>query len=238
MTETPYVTPILNANYLENMYMWNNQVYDSITSTGLYFPKITKVYYNLKTFKTQAKRNPDGSLVIDPETNKPIREKIDISPVLTTTIYFSDGSFTSVKNIDNELPIIDPTTGKTTYLAKEMGFIYALCKRFLATKYVNSSLDKTFQTQGFGRILNEYVSNAHDCQEIEATKLASKADAKAKTVAPNKDNNKKSRNHSLAEAANALYEVAEKLKNDLTELKSKNNEICYTTKSDEISYNN
>ena len=144
---------------------------EELFRTGAAVPDITNIIFNESTSKSRAKRDENGNLVIDPKTEKPVRETVSTRPTLATTVYFADGSKVTVTNSAKDA--VTDADGKFTHEAYERGIIYALVKRIFS-KYEMTKKGLGLKCEGFGRRLNELVANAYYVQKAEAARKAAK----------------------------------------------------------------
>ena len=148
---------------------------EDLDRSGTAFPDIVNIIFNESFSKTRAKRDADGNLVIDPQTEKPVRETVPVNPTLATTIYFADGSKVTVTNSVKDT-VLGPD-GKFTDEAYERGIIYALVKRLFA-EYDKRGCEITLKAEGFGRKLHELVKSAYNVQKAEAARKAAREAAR------------------------------------------------------------
>ena len=144
---------------------------NDLIERGLAVPDITRIVFNTSTGKSVTVVDENGKLVVDPNTGKPLRKFIPKKTVLATTVFFADGTKTTVKNSENES--VTDSSGNVTDNAKERGIIYALARRVLCGKFDKDTGE--LKQEGFGRILSGLVKNAHDQQ----AELKKRAEAKA-----------------------------------------------------------
>ena len=182
----------------------NSSVIDELKTKGCAVPDVERTIYN-----RGEKKNPDGTK----------------RPVLTTVVYFVDGTKVSVTNSLND-SVVD-ADGKVTREAKERGYLYAWAKRMMASKYAvcEETGDLYLKTEGFGRILNEQVDAAYDQQEEEAKRKTEAAKAKAEFEAT-KGTSKRKRAAlgdvvvDLSESVKDMKECIAQLKADLADMKA------------------
>lgn len=153
--------------------------------------------------------------------------------VLGTTVFFSDGTKTSVINSENDgLTFVDATkevvkvdeTGKSYTVkeplgftvasdaSKEMGLVYAIVKRMFGTQEINKKTGKPTDViigNGFGRKLRDLVEAGYDTQLEDYKNKEAKKAAKAEYEA--RKNTAKKRRPSLAETVDKLADIVEKL---------------------------
>lgn len=86
----------------------DDDVIDSIMTTGCYIPGISRIVFS---------------------TNRK-----NARVILTTIVYFEDGTRSVVMNSPGDSPVVDKD-GNVTVTAKEAGIMYALAKRILAGTY-------------------------------------------------------------------------------------------------------
>ena len=144
---------------------------EDLDRSGTAFPDIENIIFNESTSKTRAKRDENGNLVIDPQTEKPVRETYAVEPTLATTIYFADGSKVTVTNSKNDA-VMGPD-GKFTEESYERGVIYAIVKRLFG-EYVKTANGIELKCEGFGRKLKELVNSAYNVKKAEAERKAAK----------------------------------------------------------------
>ena len=152
------------------------------------FPGISRVQFNLKTTDTRPVLDADGKPVTD-EKGRVKRETFDVTPVLATIVYFTDGTKCTVVNSDADavevvdVKLSDGTTVKAaSETSKERAVVYAIVKRLLGKvgrtdkqgKFHSNEIDGN----GFGRKLRDIVAGAYDEQVQAAKNRIAEAEAK------------------------------------------------------------
>lgn len=209
--ETVYGTTMgcQNIDILDSK-AWNAMV-KSIENNGTFIPGIERVLFNIGNKKYMV-RDENGKTVKD-ENGK---IKTESRKVLTTVIFFKDGTKCSVTNSEHDGVQFekDKNTGieVATRSSKEMGIVYALTKRLFGVPDLNG----TILGNGFGRKLNDIVDAAYDSQVEDAKRKAAKAAAKAKYEATKGTAKPKQKRESLAKTIDRLTDI-------LAALEAKNN---------------
>lgn len=144
---------------------------------GTWCPEPVRVIYSLKTAKSKAKRDANGHLVLDLETGKPVREQEAVAPVLTTTVYFEDGTKSVVQNSEHDALKLD-ANGEVSYESKEIGLVYAVMKRMIGQPDVTGLM----QGNGLARKLKDVVDGAWDVQKEEKKAAAKKKQLQAEAL--------------------------------------------------------
>lgn len=198
MTETCNGRTLVNRNGLNRVVMANcpeiwNPFTRSMNRNNTFLPGIERIIYNLKTQTTRAKRDEAGNLVIDPSTQKPVRETIALDrPVLSTVVYFKDNSKVSVVNsINDKIDLEDVKINRdgvevvvhtASDSAKEAGFVYAIAKRLFGKSEVIRGRDGNLvetgniEGDGFGRKLRDLIADrGYDSIIEEKVRTAVKA---------------------------------------------------------------
>lgn len=185
-------------------------VISELEHNGTYFPSISQVIYNLgkKAFpkldakgKRIRKLDADGKPIKQPKNStvklreEDMFEMTEPQDILATVVYFNDGTKVSVTNSQLDgLTFKEHTlsNGKVIKLAtnesKEMGLVYAIVKRLVAT----FTDDGKVYEAPLGRIVKDIIENAFDSQleaaEVEIAKAKAKAEhtAKLNTAKPKK----------------------------------------------------
>lgn len=103
-------------------------VISSLLRNNTFCPAVDHVVYTLKTYEDKAVTDKNGALVMDTKTGKPVRHRTKIDPVLSTTVYFKDGTKTTVVNSEHDKVMLDKD-GLATVESRELGIVYALAKR-------------------------------------------------------------------------------------------------------------
>lgn len=191
-----------------NVAAWNAMT-KSMDRNNTFCPGITRVIFNLKTTEEHAKRDSDGKLVIDPATNKPVREVVKLDrPILATTVYFNDETKVTVVNSEHDRVGIDEH-GNADVASKEAGIVYAIAKRLIGCPDKNGTIDG----DGFGRRLRDLVDGAYDCQ-IEAKKNKElKAKNKAEYAAKLNSAKPKAKKYSIRCTLDRINAVLDKYEN-------------------------
>jgi len=213
--------------------VWNKFVHD-IAWNNTYCPEPVRVIYNIGT-----KAYPLTK--IDDKTKKTVRVKDENGKVqfgepvkiLTTVVFFDDGTKVSVNNSekdgvkfiqvhavknDETSPVVEVADDNS----KELGFVYATVKRLMGMVDIKNNV----LGDGFGRRLRDVVEGAYDTAIEEAANKHKNKLAKAEYE--KKQGTAKPKRPSFAqtvldfkEATNDLKELANVLKADLAELKSR-----------------
>lgn len=112
----------------------DDDVIDSIMTTGCYIPGISRI-----VFSTNRK-------------NKRV--------ILTTIVYFDDGTRSVVMNSPGDSPVVDKD-GNVTVQAKEAGIMYALAKRVLVGTYQSEYSEETLldSLESVEKSLDEYCES-------------------------------------------------------------------------------
>lgn len=195
----------------------NRSAYDELVENNCTMPNIERIIFSLKTFESAAKRDEDGKLVLD-ENGKTIRVKTPCTPVLATTVFFIDGTRTTVRNsLKDKIEVEEKTMEDgskvtvATDAAKECGVVYAIVKRIVGTVDDRNEV----VGDGFGRILADLVASGHD-EAVEAakTKIA-KAKGRARHAELRKNAKPKVKNPSLLEVTKALAACVDALSKKL-----------------------
>lgn len=159
----------------------DKNVVDSLKINGTYLPDVERVLFNLKTEDRHAKIGEDGKPVV--EDGKTVYETVKLAnPILTTKIWWADGTTTTVKNSEHdkvETEEVDVDGVKVTVAtdcSKEAGVAMAVVKRTCGMPDEKGEIVGT----GMGKILREIIADGHD-QRLEEAK-AKAQHAKAKTA--------------------------------------------------------
>ena len=189
--------------------IYSSQIRRELATNGTAFPDVIGVIYNHGE-KTIYKLGEDNQPIIGEDGKKVVDHKM---PALATVVYSGDGSKVSVVNSDRD-SVVD-ADGNITQAAKENGFLHAVAKRLFASKY---ELDEhghiILKSEGYGRVLNEFVKNAFDQQEEAAKKAAAKEEAKKKHEELKK--NAKPKNPALHDVVAQLSKAVELLTEKLS----------------------
>lgn len=186
-----------------------HQATEALERNNTFVPDITRTIFNLKTEDDKPVLGEDGK-----PTGK--RQKIPLEkPILSTTVFFNDGSRVTVKNSANDPVELDERElpdGTTTFVAsrrsKELAIVHAVMKRVIGEIDGNGVVDG----RGYGRILTDIVDSGYD-QSFETTKSKIEKAAKKKAYEEQKKTAKKpaSKRYSFAEIAQLLGPIAEKI---------------------------
>ena len=154
------------------------------------------------------------------------------SPVLTTVVYFADGTKSVVKNCDKDIVNVveqeiklsdgSTTTVKTASIeSKEIGLAYAIMKRVICCYDENG----TIHNAGFSTFLQSTMKNASCSEIVEARKMAEKSISKkrAKENATVKVDKKKK--ESLRETVKNLSGVVDNLGSIVQKILGKNTDV-------------
>jgi hypothetical protein len=162
-------------------------VVQSLIRNNTFMPNVERVVYNTKTTDTVAKKDADGNPVKGPD-GKVVRETVQLeSPVLTTIVYFRDGTKVTVKNSDKDaITLVDEkvklsdgteTTVRTaSQESREVGLVYAIVKRAVCGYDRGGNV----QNSGFAKFLHGVVKNALRQDVDSAVKGAERKISKAK----------------------------------------------------------
>ena len=224
------VTPAINENGI-----LNDAARELITKNCT-MPDVARVIYNVGTKAYQK---------IDPETGKRITENgkpvmNDPVKVLTTVVFFADGTKVTVTNSEKDgvkfikVNAVDndsnsPVVEIADDTSKEMGLVYAICKRIFGKIGRIDKQGKLHEDEidgdGFGRKLHDVVNHAYDYVREDAANKHNKKLAKAKYEASK--GTSKCKRPSFADtvidfkdAVNGLKEMIEVLKADLASAKA------------------
>lgn len=172
-----------------------NYVGDSLEKNGVFFPDIERVVWALD-------------------------KKADSEPVLKTTVWFSDGTFVTVKNTaDDKISVCvtelsDGSVIKTADKAsKERGVVYAVFKRVFGKYGVDENgnqLDSV--VGGIGGVISRAFKSGTDCNVTSAEKkiraaacIAAAKKAKAEAAKP------KPKQYNLKDVLQLIGPVLEKM---------------------------
>ena len=177
----------------------------SIEKNGTFVPGIKRVLFNIGN-KKYIVRDADGKTVKD-ESGK---VKTETRKVLTTVIFFDDGTKCTVTNSEHDGVQFEKNKDGievASRCSKECGVVYCILKRCLADiDYNGNALGN-----GFGRKLNDIVDAAYDSQVETAKRKAAKAEAKAKYEATKGTAKPKRQRESLAKTIDRLTDILEAL---------------------------
>lgn len=179
---------------------WNAMV-KSIEKNGTFVPGIERVLFNIGNKKYMV-RDEDGKTVKDQDG----KVKTENRKVLTTVIFFKDGTKCSVTNSEHDGVQFEKNKDGievATRSSKECGVVYCILKRCCAAIDCNGSVFGN----GFGRKLNDIVDAAYDSQVEEAKRKAAKAAAKAKYEATKGTAKPKQKRESLAKTIDRLTDI-------------------------------
>lgn len=177
----------------------------SIEKNGTFVPGIKRVLFNIGNKKYMV-RDADGKTVKD-ENGK---VKTETRKVLTTVIFFDDGTKCTVTNSEHDGVQFEKNKDGievASRCSKECGVVYCILKRCLADIDANCNA----LGNGFGRKLNDIVDAAYDSQVEEAKRKAAKAEAKAKYEATKGTAKPKRQRESLAKTIDRLTDILEAL---------------------------
>ena len=166
----------------------------SIEKNGTFVPGIKRVLFNIGNKKYMV-RDADGK-TIKTETRK----------VLTTVIFFMDGTKCTVTNSEHDGVQFEKNKDGievASRCSKECGVVYCILKRCLADIDDNGNV----LGNGFGRKLNDIVDAAYDSQVENAKRKAAKAAAKAKYEATKGTAKPKRQRESLAKTIDRLTDI-------------------------------
>ena len=177
----------------------------SIEKNGTFVPGIKRVLFNIGN-KKYIVRDADDKTVKD-ENGK---VKTETRKVLTTVIFFDDGTKCTVTNSEHDGVQFEKNKDGievASRCSKECGVVYCILKRCLADiDYNGNALGN-----GFGRKLNDIVDAAYDSQVENAKRKAAKAAAKAKYEATKGTAKPKRQRESLAKTIDRLTDILETL---------------------------
>lgn len=150
---------------LPGTYAINASVVQELQYNNCTMPDVKNVVYNLKTDE-------------DVRENGVVVKKPLARPVLTTVVFFVDGTKAVVQNSANDPITLTQhvlTDGSTVTVAdqesKERGFLYAVVKRLVSRIDSNgNSVDGAL-----GSLLKNVVKDSHDNQIVDAETRASRA---------------------------------------------------------------
>ena len=173
----------------------------SIEKNGTFVPGIKRVLFNIGNKKYMV-RDADGKTVKD-ENGK---VKTETRKVLTTVIFFDDGTKCTVTNSEHDGVQFEKTKDGidvASRCSKECGVVYCILKRCLADIDANGNA----LGNGFGRRLNDIVDAAYDSKVEEAKRKA----AKAKYEATKGTAKPKRQRESLAKTIDRMTDILEAL---------------------------
>ena len=177
----------------------------SIEKNGTFVPGIKRVLFNIGNKKYMV-RDADGKTVKD-ENGK---VKTETRKVLTTVIFFDDGTKCTVTNSEHDGVQFEKNKDGievASRCSKECGVVYCILTRCLADIDANGNA----LGNGFGRKLNDIVDAAYDSQVENAKRKAAKAEAKAKYEATKGTAKPKRQRESLAKTIDRLTDILEAL---------------------------
>ena len=183
---------------------WYDMV-KSIEKNGTFVPGIKRVLFNIGN-KKYIVRDADGKTLKD-ENGK---VKTEIRKVLTTVIFFDDGTKCTVTNSEHDGVQFEKNEDGievASRCSKECGVVYCILKRCCADIDANGNA----LGNGFGRRLNDIVDAAYDSQVEEAKRKAAKAAAKAKYEAIKGTAKPKRQRESLAKTIDRLTDILDSL---------------------------
>ena len=184
--------------------VWSLMV-KSIELNGTFVPGIKRVLFNTGN-KKYIVRDADGKTVKD-ENGK---VKTETRKVLTTVIFFDDGTKCTVTNSEHDGVQFEKNKDGievASRCSKECGVVYCILKRCCADIDANGNA----LGNGFGRRLNDIVDAAYDSKVEEAKRKAAKAAAKAKYEATKGTAKPKRQRESLAKTIDRLTDILEAL---------------------------
>ena len=224
------VTPAINENGI-----LDDAVRELITKNCT-MPDVARVIYNVGT-KAYPKLDPETGKRIT-ENGKPVMN--DPVKVLTTVVFFADGTKVTVTNSEKDgvkfikVNAVDndsnsPVVEIADDTSKEMGLVYAICKRIFGKIGRVDKQGKLHEDEidgnGFGRKLHDVVNHAYDYVREDAANKHNKKLAKSKYEASK--GTSKCKRPSFADtvidfkdAVNGLKEMIEVLKADLASAKA------------------
>jgi len=200
--------PILaNVPRPADLGLWNRALTD-ISINNTWCPDVTRIIFNVgervTKFHMEKQKNGTEKKVIDAT-----------EPTLATTMFFNDNTkVTCLNSVHDKITLVkDKETGVMTAsdVDKERGVVYCTVKKLISTIDPKTG---EMKTEGFGRILREFVTMGWD-QVVEDKKAAmKKAELKAAYAAQVKKAEatpKRKNNASLYETVNHLADVVDKL---------------------------
>ena len=153
---------------------------DMLRTNGTYLPDVERVVFNLKTVSKRQKIDETGPMT--DEAGNPVYEMYEIpNPILTTKVWWADGTTTTVKNsLHDKVEVEEVDVGGrkikvATDCSKEIGVAMATVKRTCGVPDAKGEIVGT----GMGKILRDIVENAHDQVLEDAKAKAAKAKKKA-----------------------------------------------------------
>lgn len=181
---------------------------DMLKTNGTYLPDVERVVFNLKT---------EDRRLVEGETagEKPTYETYELeNPILTTKIWWADGTTTTVKNsLHDKVEVEEVDVGGkkvkvATDCSKELGVAMATVKRTCGVPDAKGEIVGT----GMGKILRDIVANGHD-QVLEdakakAAKAAKKAEYEKRAAEPKKPKKQKRTERDLLEELVELFKNA------------------------------
>ena len=174
---------------------------NSIEKNGTFIPGIKRVLFNIGNKKYMV-RDADGKTIKD-ENGK---VKTETRKVLTTVIFFMDGTKCTVTNSEHDGVQFEKNKDGievASRCSKECGVVYCILKRCCADIDANGNV----LGNGFGRKLNDIVDAAYDSQVENAKRKAAKAAAKAKYEATKGTAKPKRQRESLAKTIDRLTDI-------------------------------
>ena len=181
----------------------------SIEKNGTFVPGIKRVLFNIGNKKYMV-RDADGKTVKD-ENGK---VKTETRKVLTTVIFFDDGTKCTVTNSEHDGVQFEKNKDGidvASRCSKECGVVYCILKRCCADIDANGNA----LGNGFGRKLNDIVDAAYDSQVENAKRKAAKAAAKAKYEATKGTAKPKRQRESLAKTIDRLTDILDALQDKI-----------------------
>ena len=181
----------------------------SIEKNGTFVPGIKRVLFNIGNKKYMV-RDADGKTIKD-ENGK---VKTETRKVLTTVIFFMDGTKCTVTNSEHDGVQFEKNEDGievASRCSKECGVVYCILKRCLADIDANGNV----LGNGFGRKLNDIVDAAYDSQVENAKRKAAKAAAKAKYEATKGTAKPKRQRESLAKTIDRLTDILDSLQDKI-----------------------
>jgi len=157
---------------------------NSLEANGTYMPNVARVIFSLKTtdrvpvkdkqgeVKFQQAVNSDGTKLFrkDGKTPimQPVTQTVDIEPILTTTVYFADGTRVTVKNSKHDKirlttrKLADGTETKVADACSlESGIVYAIVKRVMGRLTADKN-GNPVGGEGFSSALTKLVEEGQD----------------------------------------------------------------------------
>jgi hypothetical protein len=174
---------------------------DSVEANGTFMPNVVRVIFSLKTTEQVSVKDKQGEVEFKQATNAdgtklfrkdgttpvmlPVMQTVDVEPVLTTTVYFADGTRVTVKNSEHDKirlttkKLADGTDIKVADpCSLESGVVYAIVKRAMGRLTVDKN-GNPIGGEGFTgalmKLVKEGVDQTFDAANAKAIKRMKKA---------------------------------------------------------------